>query len=196
MENYYQLLHISKQAKQDEIKKAYLTQMKTFHPDIYKGDEKLAQQKTAELNVAYQTLKDENLRREYNLKTFGEDNTLSTQENKVEASSVFGELAKRIKHNIFKNDEENKYLKKQKKLDKRQLKLDKKFKKQFNNLKDIIEKNSADLSHYGDYQNSNRVSDVRPNTDEQIKKEKRRLSIMIYIIIGLLGVFFVCVAVL
>jgi DnaJ-class molecular chaperone len=36
-----------------------------YHPDHYKGDSKVAQQKTQEIIDAYRTLKDERLRSEY-----------------------------------------------------------------------------------------------------------------------------------
>lgn len=67
MKNYYKIIGVSKNASLDHIKVAYLEKMKKYHPDVFAGDKNLAMQKTTELNEAYNTLKDEEKRKEYNL---------------------------------------------------------------------------------------------------------------------------------
>ena len=40
--DYYKTLGVSKDASQDEIKKAYRTLVKKYHPDLHPGDEAAA----------------------------------------------------------------------------------------------------------------------------------------------------------
>ncbi len=62
--NYYDVLGVSKDASDDEIKKAYRNQAKKYHPDLNQGNE-AASEKFKEANEAYETLSDGNKRAEY-----------------------------------------------------------------------------------------------------------------------------------
>jgi len=75
--NYYDVLGIKKKAKTKEIKKAYLTLSKKYHPDKNQGNEE-AHQKFVEVASAYEVLSDENKRRIYD--TQGEEG-LKNQQN-------------------------------------------------------------------------------------------------------------------
>lgn len=66
MKNYYQIIGVDSDASEETIKRAYLLKVKKYHPDVYTGDKAFAMQKTAELNEAYEVLKDETKRAEYN----------------------------------------------------------------------------------------------------------------------------------
>lgn len=65
MKNYYQIIGVDKDASQEEIKHTYLLKVKKYHPDTYNGDKDFALEKTRELNEAYDVLKDETKRAEY-----------------------------------------------------------------------------------------------------------------------------------
>lgn len=55
--DYYEVLGISKGASDEEIKKAYRAMIKKYHPDLNKDDPN-AEEKTKEINEAYEVLKD------------------------------------------------------------------------------------------------------------------------------------------
>ena len=60
---------MARDATTEEIKKAYKNKMKEYHPDKYSGTgeviKNLMHQETKSINEAYQVLKDEAKRREY-----------------------------------------------------------------------------------------------------------------------------------
>lgn len=66
--DYYKLLGISIFANQTEIRNAYLSKIKQYHPDTYKGNKKEAENVTTELNIAYDTLNDKNKKYVYDVK--------------------------------------------------------------------------------------------------------------------------------
>jgi len=67
VDNYYEVLKVKKEATTDQIKRAYITLITKYHPDIYVGDKIFAQQITCSLTEAYSILKDEQKRRDYDL---------------------------------------------------------------------------------------------------------------------------------
>jgi molecular chaperone DnaJ len=62
--DFYDVLGVSRNAPADELKKAYRTLAKKYHPDQNQGDP-TAEQRFKELNEAYDTLKDEQSRAAY-----------------------------------------------------------------------------------------------------------------------------------
>ena len=61
--NYYDVLGVAKDADLNTIKKAYRKLVRQYHPDVSKDPD--AVKKTAEVNEAYETLKDKEKRAEY-----------------------------------------------------------------------------------------------------------------------------------
>jgi molecular chaperone DnaJ len=63
--DYYQTLGVDRNATQDDIKKAFRTLARKYHPDMNPTDKKAAEEKFKEIGEAYEVLSDENKRRMY-----------------------------------------------------------------------------------------------------------------------------------
>jgi molecular chaperone DnaJ len=79
--NYYEILGIKKDAKADEIKKAYRKMARKYHPDVNPGD-KAAEEKFKEVQEAYDVLSDEKKRKVFDRFGYYHDN--------LDADSPFG----------------------------------------------------------------------------------------------------------
>lgn len=62
---YYDILEISERASQEVIRMAYKALCKKYHPDVYQGDKKFAEEQMKKINEAYETLSDESKKRQY-----------------------------------------------------------------------------------------------------------------------------------
>lgn len=62
--DYYKVLGVSKEADQDEIRKAFRKLAREYHPDANKGDAQ-AEERFKEINEAYQVLSDSEKRKRY-----------------------------------------------------------------------------------------------------------------------------------
>ncbi|MEA1883878.1 MAG: molecular chaperone DnaJ [Thermotogota bacterium] len=63
--DYYEILGVSKDATQDDIKKAYRKLIKKWHPDLHKDNKKGAEVKFKEISEAYEVLSDTEKRAMY-----------------------------------------------------------------------------------------------------------------------------------
>lgn len=62
--DYYKILGVDKNASSDDIKKAYRTLVKKYHPDLHPGDKEAAE-KFKEINEANEVLSDDKKRKQY-----------------------------------------------------------------------------------------------------------------------------------
>lgn len=65
MKNFYDILKIGRNANQTEIKKAYLNELKKYHPDVTSFDKTYAEERAKEITEAYKILSDESAREAY-----------------------------------------------------------------------------------------------------------------------------------
>ena len=72
--NYYEILGVGKSASEDEIKKAYRSLAKKYHPDLNQGNPEAAE-KLKEVNEAYEVLSDKTKRSNYD--NYGDPNGMS-----------------------------------------------------------------------------------------------------------------------
>ncbi len=175
MENYYNILGVSKDASLEEIKKAYIEKLKTYHPDVYRGDENFAQEKTAQLNVIYQTLKDEQKRKDYNIHVFGEEKVKENEQEQNEYNpGIFADLLIRLRR-AFKSEEEVKYTPQKPK-----------------------NTNQSTVKSTKQTQDNNVKKDIKPKSQNKVtcdeeKREKIKLYSLLFAVLGaLVAIIIIC----
>lgn len=86
--DYYELLGISRNASEDELKKAFRKQAMTWHPDKHQGDDKLkAEEKFKEITLAYEVLSDAQKREMYDM--YGEAGVQDQDHSSAHAEDIF-----------------------------------------------------------------------------------------------------------
>lgn len=65
--DYYEILGVSRNASEEELKKAYRNLARKFHPDLHPNNKKEMEAKFKEINEAYSVLSDQKKRAEYDM---------------------------------------------------------------------------------------------------------------------------------
>ena len=181
MNSYYEILGVSRTASKDEIKSAYIKALKKFHPDVYTGDEKFAQETTAKLNEIYDILKDDEKRKIYDNSLLysskpnyyysnQSSDTTTGSKNKKDGDDLFKEFKKFF--NIKLRNKEN--INNNKKIKNNEIKKEKPKKEKIK--KEKISKNTESLENKGNE-----------------KDEDKNLNLRIYIVLGLIALLFLIV---
>ncbi|XP_004514938.1 chaperone protein dnaJ GFA2, mitochondrial [Cicer arietinum] len=98
--DYYEVLGVSKNASSSEIKKAYYGLAKKLHPDTNKDDPE-AEKKFQEVSMAYETLKDEEKRQQYD--QVGHDAFVNQESNGFGGSGGFNPFEQIFRDHDFVN---------------------------------------------------------------------------------------------
>ena len=104
---HYEILGVSKNASQEEIRNAYKKLIKRYHPDLYQGDKKFAERKTQEINEAYDTLSDSTKKYDYDLSITPQNTTTNYSYTPPKYSSEYNPYTSY--NNYYKNRYSSKY---------------------------------------------------------------------------------------
>lgn len=81
--NYYEILNVSQNATDKQIKSSYKKLVKKYHPDLYVGDKEFAEKKIKEINEAYDILSNIELKQEYdsylNAKNYAKESYINSE---------------------------------------------------------------------------------------------------------------------
>jgi len=65
LKDYYQILGVDRDAREEDVKRAFRQLALRYHPDQNPGNQKESEEKFKEINEAYEVLGDEHKRRHY-----------------------------------------------------------------------------------------------------------------------------------
>lgn len=107
--NYYDILGISNTATNSEIKKAYKTLVKKYHPDVFEGDKSVADSKIKQLNEAYEVLSNADERAKYDEALLAVSNENTTSSNNYSNSQTTDYDVYKKYDDLYKYDYYKKY---------------------------------------------------------------------------------------
>lgn len=107
--NYYDILGISNTATNSEIKKAYKTLVKKYHPDVFEGDKSVADSKIKQLNEAYEVLSNVDERAKYDESLLAVSNESTTSSNNYSNSQTTDYDVNKKYDDLYKYDYYKKY---------------------------------------------------------------------------------------
>lgn len=107
--NYYDILGISNTATNSEIKKAYKTLVKKYHPDVFEGDKSVADSKIKQLNEAYEVLSNVDERAKYDESLLAVSDESSNSSNDYSNSQATNYDVNKKYDDLYKYDYYKKY---------------------------------------------------------------------------------------
>lgn len=184
MKNYYKILGLPLDASREEIKNARNNLLKKYHPDIYQGSIQYAEQKSAEINDAFEKICEFLDKQE---KPSEENNVKENSENV--SSNTSWEQEKEIREEARRKREkkENRAKEKAEKQQKREIRKENRKKKR-------EEKERKFQEEIDEEERINRLTKDKPTIDNTLiederdpdKIEKTLLDFAIYGFIGML----------
>lgn len=76
---YYDILEVSENASDEVIRMAYKALAKKYHPDIFEGEPKEAEEKMKQINAAFEVLSNEQKRKQYDASLHNKTNCTQTE---------------------------------------------------------------------------------------------------------------------
>lgn len=105
-ENYYEILEVSTKASPEIVKKAYITLVKKYHPDLQDDSKKEEyENKLKKINEAYEVLSDETKRKKYDLELENLRHIQSEQSNLRNTSNYSPDVKKSNNINSDANEQ-------------------------------------------------------------------------------------------
>lgn len=179
---YYEILGIDKNATNEEIKAAHKSLAKKYHPDIFVGDKSFAEEKITEINVAYNTLIDEELRKQYDLQI---EPPKQINEEEDDGDYVEGFYNSRLYINIKEALKNRRKIKKQRKEERKIIN------EQYKILKNNKKLNKKTNKEENIKTNTENIENNSQENIEIIKKsEEKEKKIYLYLIIGIIVILF------
>lgn len=102
MTDYYKILGVSRNASQEEIRKAYLKQVKRYHPDTNPKNKKL-EERMKLINEAYKILSDPISRSKYDFNYYFDDSSKSTKNSSYESEDAHYNSSKSTANDFINN---------------------------------------------------------------------------------------------
>ncbi len=107
----YEILMVNLNSPKEEIKSNFKKLAKQTHPDLLKEDEKIATKKMQELTDAYQTLINDQKRKEYDLTlSIEEKNRIKEHYNQIHQNNSFTEESKETEEDWLLKYRKKKYI--------------------------------------------------------------------------------------
>ena len=102
MVDYYEILKITPDASQEEIRKAFRKSAKASHPDLFPNDTPTEKEKRqirfVQLTQAYEILSDHNHRRQYDQRRFRQTSEAFTSKNQNQRTNTSSSFRKKPSH--------------------------------------------------------------------------------------------------
>ena len=102
MVDYYEILKITPDASQEEIRKAFRKSAKASHPDLFPNDTPIEKEKRqirfVQLTQAYEILSDHNHRRQYDQRRLRQTSETFTSKNQNQRTNTSASFRKKTSH--------------------------------------------------------------------------------------------------
>lgn len=198
MKKYYKVLGLPLNATREDIKSARNNLLKKYHPDIYQGSMSFAEEKSAEINEAFEKISEFLDKQErQNSSSFQTQNNNTSRSKKTQSSTADEKFSNQIRSEIRRKREE-----KAKKLrEKKERKLAREFRskeRKESREKRRISREEKSKSSLDEEEKINRLTKDRPTIDNTLIEDERNpekieKTILDFLIYGFIAVLILLV---